>query len=602
MKTGYIYDPEIRASTNRQGQNYWYEYIKEMNEQMGLRAEEMPISSLGDTEYLEGLEVLIIGDLTPGQLPSEAESTLDAWVRQGGILIGFGTEGLDAVFGNNCSSVIEQRPDDYTISGYFDLLPDPLTAEVHSYLHPSQKLLILSNIRRIEPKQSKTLSRLYELPSNAHIDTGCAAITKRDHGLGHAYYFSFNVPKTIWLLHQGRPVTSDRDGDGYYRASDLRVIGENHPEVLYADEILFLLQNMIGHKPQPFIYQMPPRRGTLPRARTEGAGEIPDALVYWGGDDEGLSGAQLWSSNWMKSRGLPYHINVMYRDGSFNLTREEAAAITANGHEYSLHYNFLDGYTHPLVLSESDIEKQAAAFYRTFGRHPICSVNHWTFWTGWVEPAKWMMNAGGRADNSFIHRGSPPLNPVNLMGFSFGTSYPFYFYDDYGGDNARLNFLEEPITAYEVGYEGKDVEDFGMVHRVVDMAAKYHLLMDMFYHPPNIFSSSVCRAAVDEVLRYIDERGIRALHMGNDELCIWWEKRANSDITEVLVDPQFLSFITRCEYSDGMIAKVPLRSSTAVSVTCDGSDAVWETRNEFGGNWTYIVCPAGEHRIEVRLA
>jgi len=594
MKTAYIYDHEIRAGTNRQGRNYWYEYIKEMNEQMGLRAEEMPISSLGDAGCLGDVGILIVGDLTPEQLPGEAEANLDAWVRQGGILIGFATEGLDVVFGNNCLSVIEQHPDDYTISGYFDLLPDPLTAEVHSYLHPSQKLLIFSDIRMIEPKQSEKLSRLYQPSSNAHIDTGYAAITKRDHGLGHAYYFSFNVPKTIWILHQGRPITSDRDGDGYYRASDLMVIGENHPELLYADEILFLLQNMIGHKPQPFIYQMPPKV-------SDGAIEIPDALFYWGGDDEGVSGAQLWSSNWMRSRGLPYHINVMYRDGSFNLTQEEAAAITANGHEYSLHYNFLDGYTHPLVLSESDIRKQAEAFYRTFGKHPICSVNHWTFWTGWVEPAKWMMNAGGRADNSFIHHGSPPLNPVNLMGFAFGTCYPFYFYDDYRGDNARIDFLEEPITAYEVGYVGKDTKDFAVVHRVVDVAAKYHLLMDMFYHPPNIFGSSVCRDAVDEVLRYIGEQGIRASHMGNDQLCLWWEKRANSDITEVLVSPQSLSFISRSEYPDGMIAKVPMKSSTAISVTCDGSDAVWETRNEFGANWTYVVCPAGEHRIEIGL-
>lgn len=46
--TAYIYDADLRLEANRQGKNYWYEYIREMNEQLGLRAEEMSRHSLED--------------------------------------------------------------------------------------------------------------------------------------------------------------------------------------------------------------------------------------------------------------------------------------------------------------------------------------------------------------------------------------------------------------------------------------------------------------------------------------------------------------------------------------------------------------------------
>jgi len=595
LVTAYVYDAELRVQANRNGRNYWYEYIREINEQLGLHAEEIPMSYLEDAALLAGISVLFVGDLKASSISDAIRDNLDNWVCEGGVLIGFAAEGLDEVFGNTCDSVIPQAESDFDICGYFALESDELTTGIHSYLHPEQKLIIFSHIRGINPDESKELARLYDLDGN---DTDRAAITKRDYQNGHAYYFAFNVPQTIWVLHQGIPITHDRDGDGYYRTGDLIAIGDNEREVLYADEILFLIQNMIAQKPQPMIYAIPPK-----------GNQVPDAMFYWGGDDEAAAGTQLWASNWMKEKDLPYHINIMRnREGKFTVTQEEAEAIHANGHECSLHYNFIDDFD-PLAFTEADVREQAEAFYKEYGFRPVCTVNHWCRWTGWAETAKWIYATGSRADNSFIHHRQPPLNPSNRLGFVFGTCFPFYFYDDYNGENRRIDFLEEPITAYEIGYSSSDVCDFDIIYKSVDMAVNYHLVMDMFYHPINVYDHPACRRAIEEVLRYIESKGIVAVHKGNDGLWEWWDKRSRSQITDIVIHEEtadgqsVLSFTTHCEYDDGMIVKVPMGSAEPeLPAMCDGQNADYSIREDFGRKWLYVIVPGGAHEVKITLS
>jgi len=588
LTTAYLYDAELRIQANRRGRNYWYEYIKEINEQLGLRAREIPVKSLENAEALNDVGILFIGDI---KVTDAVRAKLDDWVRSGGVLIGFASEGLDGLFGNVCDSIIEQTGSDYDISGYFSLKSDELTADIHSYLHPEQKLIIFSDIRGMNPDKSTELARFYDTDGT---DTGYAAVTGRDYHSGHAYYFAFNVPQTIWVLHQGIPITRDRDGDGYYRTGDMIAIGDNEREMLYADEILFLIQNMIAQKPQPMIYAIPPKDG-----------QIPDVLFYWGGDDEAAGGTQLWASNWMKEKGLPYHINIMRNgNGEFTVSPEEAEAIRANGHECSLHYNFINNFD-PLEFTEEDVREQAEAFYEMYGFRQICTVNHWCRWTGWADTAKWMRAAGGKADNSFIHHRLPPLNPSNRLGFVFGTCFPFYFYDDHKGENKKIDFLEEPITAYETGYSSSDVTDFNALHKAIDMAAEYHLVMNMFYHPVNIHNHPACRLAIEEALRYMESKDIVVVHKGNDALWEWWDKRSRSQITDVTIhegEQTGISFTACCEYDGGMIVKLPVRSGDLVAPPiCDGQRADHKIREDFGCEWLYIIIPEGTHEVEVQM-
>jgi hypothetical protein len=46
LVTAYVYDADLRFETNQQGRKHWYEYIKEINEQLVLCAQEISINDL----------------------------------------------------------------------------------------------------------------------------------------------------------------------------------------------------------------------------------------------------------------------------------------------------------------------------------------------------------------------------------------------------------------------------------------------------------------------------------------------------------------------------------------------------------------------------
>jgi hypothetical protein len=587
LRLAYLYDPDLHAAANGAGRNYWDVYIGEILDQLGLRAEAIARQTLEDAEHLSQYATLLIGNLP--RWGRAARDNLHEWVRGGGTLIAFATEGLHDLFGNRCVGRVRQPKDEFTCAATFALKPHPLAREIHSPLQPKQHLLIFSDALKVQSEESVELAQMFDLRGR---DMDCAAVTARRVGKGRAFYFAFSVPQTMWVLHQGRPIDRDYDGDHYLRRSDAIVIRPHSIEVAYADEILFLLQNMIGVQPHPFVHQLPPTPD----------GNVPDALFFWGGDDEGdIAGIQLRASNWMKERGLPYHINAMPRsDGKFGLSRADAQKIRANGHEISLHFNYIDNFPPGAGFTREDVLAQAAAYRQHFGADWVCSVNHWCRWTGWAEPAKWMREAGGKADNSFVHSSSPPSNPVNLLGFSFGTAFPFWFYDDWRNGNQRIDFLEEPITAYECGYVGKEETDFATVHKVIDVAARYHLTMNMFHHPIYIADYPACRLAIEEGLRYIKARKIRALHVGNDELYRWWKARSEARVTEPRASASEIAFQATCDYPSGMIIKIPLGRRRAERATVNGKRARCVNERKFGQNWGMVVVRGkGEVRVKV---
>ncbi|MBI3945416.1 MAG: hypothetical protein HY321_05830 [Armatimonadetes bacterium] len=589
MNAAFVYDPNLRRQANRLGKNYWYEHVREINAQLGLCAVAVPRAALGDAQALRDITVLIVGDLTSDEIGAEASGALENWVRAGGILIGFATEGLDALFGNAAPEAHAQPQDDYTVAGRFDLRADPVTEGVHSYLHPDARLVAFSDIRSVRPEASRELARLF--PGAAgESDTGRAVVTGRELGRGHCFYFGFDVPKTAWVLHQGLPVDRDRDGDGWLRTCDAIVPTGGPREVACADELLFLLQNMVGRRPQPLIHQLPPTDG-----------RVPDALFYYGGDDEGSAdGVQVVASEFMKSRGLPYHINAMPVRGKFGLTVEQFRQVRANGHEVSLHFDFMTDFAQHSGFTRGDVQEQTEAFKATFGMTPVCSVNHCVRWTGWSEAPAWMAEAGILGDNSRFHSTAPPMNPVNTIGFGFGTAFPYYNYHDYRQDNARINFISEPIFAYEVGYT-REAMDSEILHRMIDLAAYYHLTADLFYHPCYLATFPACRAAVDEMLRYIEERGLVIRHMGNDELALWWSARSRSRIEQVRVADGEVSCRVAVEPGDGIVVKVPLGERSLAEAWCGGQRAAFRVVREFGQNWGFVICPQGDHEVRMRL-
>jgi len=315
----------------------------------------------------------------------------------------------------------------------------------------------------------------------------------------------------------------------------------------------------------------------------------------------------------MKSKGLPYNIHVLSRGGSYDLTREDAEAIKKNGHELSIEYYFCYYGKDHYDLEITD-EESLATLYRTFKElYDVSAIStgcHGGYyadeWGGWIEDMKWRMRCGGRADNTFM--GLVPedvdSNAPRLC-FGHGTAYPTYFYDDFRGRNKRIDFIEEPLTAYELGRRGGEGDPDESappeeVHPAIDMALQYHLTLNMFYHAVNIAKHPATRRAIEETLRYIAEKEVCVVHLGTDELWRWWDARSRSQVSAVrVVDDHHVSFQTDCAYASGMIVKVALQNCRVSAVLCDAVPAVHEGRNEFGNDWLYIIVPRGKHDLEV---
>ncbi len=472
------------------------------------------------------------------------------------------------------------------------LTDDLLTEGIHSPWYPEQELIIFSDVLVVEPEVSEPIARLRNIFGQ---DMNKPAVTKRQIGEGWAFYFAFDLPETVWVLQQGRPVDADYTGDGRLRTGDAIVIGRNNPELLYSYELLLLLQNMLVLQPYPFVHPLPPTEG-----------KITDVLFFYGGDGEcDETGVQLPASQFMRSRNLPYHINLMpvpkedvKGEWRFAVSQEEFKEILTNGHECSLHYNFISGNQQPHFINREEVLEQMNAYVQMFGQKPVCTVNHCFLWTGWHELAEWMLEAGGQADNSRAHVPSPPSNPVNRIGFSFGTSLPYRIYTDWGEGNQPLDFLILPVVFYEVGYTG-NTTDFELLHKAVDIAAYYRLTANFFYHPVYIARNENCRQAIDELLRYIEEQNLIARHIGCDEMVHWWKARSQVRVRNVIENEKDIHFYVECPHHDGYIIKIPLDDRSPTKARCDGDDVVFKVRCEFGQRWLYMIIPQGEHGVEV---
>jgi hypothetical protein len=404
-------------------------------------------------------------------------------------------------------------------------------------------------------------------------------------------YFAFNVAQSVWVMHHGRPVVDDYDGDGYLRASDACVLRPFSTALPYADLLVMLLRNVIGRRGVPLLHALPP----LPDS-----GEVPGALFHWGGDDEGAPGQQLPASAFMLELGLPYHVNIMPKpSGDFAFSREEYHQLKANGHEPSLHLNFIDGHPHPYPFTRQDIQRQVDWYVAAFGETPVCAVFHWTLWHLWSEPAEWMASCGILSANSHIHQPSPPLNPNNMVGFGFGTSYPFHYHRDWRMENERIEFLELPITAYECGYEQHtEVLDPKPLRRAIDLARFWHLTMNMFYHPVCIYGFPQCREAIKWGLQYMADLGLTPLHMGNDELTHWWLARSAVEVTDAEGAPGELAVTVNGDWPTGCVLQLWWEGDQA-QATADGEPCQTVLRDEHGGRWLYVAVPTGSHRVEI---
>jgi len=585
-----VRDDDLHKALNARSSNYWDVYIAEILGMLGAKGTACSLDRLADGTGLADICILIIGQQSGNRLTETMITNIRTWVEAGGILIGFGLIGLDDVFGIEGGLTLDQEPDDYTISAYFDCRPHPLTHEIHPLIFKEQRLPIVSDVRCCTCSNAKELARIYGVNGQT---TDYSAISWSRYGKGYAGYFAFDVAKTIWLLHQGRPIPESagnhRQGP---RTFDLSIIGQNSRKIPYADEMCTVVQNMIAQSGLPFVFQVPPKEG-----------RVCDALLYWGGDEYyGPTELSLNASDWMREKGLPYHINIEAENHP--MSKEQARHILDNGHEISAYYHKLQALG--WEAGEELYVRQSDEFFQRFGRRPVTTVNGVLLWNGWVDSARWMEKAGSKADNSFA--GHPvsldhPEGNMPYFGFGFGTTYPFTFYDNHTHGNRRIDILEQPIVCYEIGHRGSlldsETKATDDVHLPVEMALQYHWVMNMFYHPHYIADFPRCREAIEEILDTIDRAGATVVHMGNDELYRWWRARENVTMTNLLVQDSSTSLALTCDWPDGVIVKLLVDKAVHKVLIDDLACDSYEVREEFAGKWLYVVVPQGRHQINV---
>jgi hypothetical protein len=588
LNVAIYWDDDLRAQANTAGANYWHTYTREICDQMGLSAPECSRAGL-KADSLASLAVLILPDLDAKYLQSPEKAALRDWVAAGGLLIGFATEGLGDLFGVRVEGEVPQAEDCYSLTAALRFSDAELSRPL---LPPTEEDTPIPIAAPVKLLRAEAGSRaLVQLLSLFGRDLRRPAVTLREVGQGQAMYFGFNVAHSVWVMHHGRPILDDFDGDGMLRSSDAMILRPFSTALPYADLLVMLLRNVIGRRGVPFIHALPP----LPET-----GEVPDALFHWGGDDEALAGQQVPASEFMRGLGLPYHINIMARPGAgFSLSKAEYDQLKANGHEPSLHFNFIDGVQHPYSFTRQDIQRQVDEYVAAFGETPVCSVFHCTVWNLWHEPAEWMASCGLLGDNGHIHQPCPPANPINIVGFGFGTGYPYHFYQDWRKDNDRIRFLELPINAYECGYwQHTEVLDLKPLHRAVDLARFWHTTMNMFYHPVLIYGFPQCKAAIKAGLEYMLEIGLKPIHMGNDGLTHWWLARSEANIRDAHRASEGRDMTVHANWPDGVVVQVLVNSPDA-QATVDGQPQPTVVREEHGACWLYVSVPQGMHEVRV---
>ena len=130
--TGYIYDDSLRVEANRNGRNYWYAYLPEIFDEMGLRATELSIRNVEEASALAPFKYLFVGSI---ELSESQQDVLREWVAGGGVLIGFALRGADGLFGIRHHASKAQPDDEFTISGYGSF-PKPSSPSQASTLNP----------------------------------------------------------------------------------------------------------------------------------------------------------------------------------------------------------------------------------------------------------------------------------------------------------------------------------------------------------------------------------------------------------------------------------------------------------------------------------
>jgi|GEM_PF-1900093 hypothetical protein len=588
MAVYYLYDDALRQKLNKAGENFWYLYITEIFNRLGVSARPLDGRELLRSE-LDQNDTIFTGAFGVSDIEAEA---LEAAMKHGCTLVAFATHGCDSLFGIRRDGEYRQPDGDFGLSGYFKLGSDYIS-ELLPIPDGGIPLPVFSGITRT------SLNGAAEAGAVTLPDGGCTAgLIKYKTGKSTAYYFAFDLPKTLWTSSAGKPVNGGSVNFPVGRIPDSRITPLSYDTtVAFGDYYIYILQSILVKNSEPMIHRLPPYNGI-----------IPDYLVYIGGDDDAASGEMdLEASQIMHAKNLPYHMNLMQDDnGEFVISREQYNLIKSRGHELALHYNFIGG-----GFTQSGFKEQFDKYVEVFGEKPICEVGHCLTQEGWAERCRYQEALGVLGDNGKSGEIDPnDINAFNMHGYAFGTAYPFFARDDHAHGNRQMKFLELPVSYYEPRLTDGDAAGAEKLHSCADRSAYFGRTLNLFLHPHYVTGRynntppgmpNPALRAVDEILDYSANKSYNVILYGPDKLCLWWHERAESYVKLVDSNIDRRLYKAECRCADGIAIKIPLNINDEIPcVSVDGVKTDCIIKIVDGRRWMMIILNTGKHEIELK--
>ena len=574
MSVYYYLDPERVSGQNEQTGFYTSLYLEEMLSRLGIAAVRSDPELLR-TRLPGAHDILLIGNES---LTGKAREPIDDAAGNGCLVIGFGTLGLDDLFGVRDAGCIGQE-DPFDRTAFFNAGSDILPA-----FEAGPELPVLSPVRTVEADPETVHGTL-----SADGRT-CPGLIRT----GSAVYFPFDLPDTLIKIVQGHPVP---EGPSHYfpvgRVPDSRGLPVDTPsELPVADLFLLILEKLFYERGIPSLHTLP----------VCGDGSPADLLFYFGGDDDATSGElDETASRIMAERGLPYHINLMptTKEGGFALSKEGYDRIRARGHELALHYDLTGGLS---LFTKDGFDNQIDSFVNAYGTLPVCNVGHCLTQTGYAEYARYQSARGILGDNSRCGYLDPvDINAFNLFNYSFGTAFPHFVYDDAGHGGRRLPFCGLPITYYEPRLGGTYGDSDAKLNRCVRLAAYYGQTINLFSHPHYIagyggYDSSMTLRAFDRILEICREQGLSVRLTGVDELCLWWHARSRVSLWQGTAPGEWT---VRLEDNDPVVIRIP-EPKEGLTLLLDGEVVPGTARTVSGLPYRLLpVRGKGEHVLTI---
>ena len=558
MRLYYYHDLSAHEQRNAAGADYTPAYLPVMLKNSGFSAQELTAEALLRYRPEEG-DALLIGAeaLTASQCQALAAAAED-----GCAVIAFAAK-APGLFPDFVSE--KQSGDDYDIVGYF-------------HFSDTEELLpVLGGFGSLPETGGEVLGWLKDREGGSH-----AALIRLRKGI---WYWSFDLPATLWHAADGRPTLELCNGFSKPRIPDGYVLGqEDNYAVPYADSYMRAVEDLLVSRGFPRLYPLPVHNEN-----------VCDLALYFAGDDDATSEENdMAAAEAMFQRGLPYHLNLMPVDeeGRFRISREQLEQLHAQGCETALHYNFL-----MFPYSEEGYKLQSDMYEQAFGEVSIGPVNHCLIQVGTAgERYRIEAACGALGDNNRLQAQMDPqdINAFNLSGFASGTAFPRFVLCDAAHGNRELDFCEVYSSFYEPRLYTEEPEECRKIEDYLEDGFAYGRPLQLFLHPHYI-SGVWCDPlpalkALDHATDYVRKKGWNVWTCGPDALIHWWHDRAACQVASL----SSREFTVNNPTDWGITVVLP---EDTQSVTVDNQPGALQTKTVAGKQCKLLNLGSGTFRV-----